>query len=144
MSNDLNEIKKKMEDILEASIPIVKIWEGLIIAPIVGTLDTERTQRLMEKLLQKIVEKEARVTILDITGVPTVDSRTAQHLIDTISAVRLLGSEAIITGIKPPIAQTLVHIGVILRDITTARSLSQGVEIAMNILGIKIVSKDQR
>jgi rsbT co-antagonist protein RsbR len=143
MSKDINDIKNKMEDILEASIPIVKIWDGLLIAPIVGTLDTERTQRLMEKLLQKIVEKEARVTILDITGVPTVDSRTAQHLIDTISAVRLLGSEAIITGIKPPIAQTLVHIGVILRDITTARSLSQGVEIAMNTLGIEIVNKDQ-
>jgi rsbT co-antagonist protein RsbR len=132
-----------MEDILEASIPIVKIWEGLLIAPIVGTLDTERAQRLMEKLLHKIVEKEARVTILDITGVPTVDSRTAQHLTDTISAVRLLGSEAIITGIKPSIAQTLVHIGVTLRDITTARSLSQGFEIAMNTLGIQIIKKEK-
>jgi rsbT co-antagonist protein RsbR len=142
MSKDIIDVKQKMEDILEASIPIVEIWEGLLIAPIVGTLDTERTQRLMEKLLQKIVEKEARVTILDITGVPTVDSRTAQHLIDTISAVRLLGSEAIITGIKPSIAQTLVHIGVAFRDITTARSLSQGFEIAMNTLGIQIVEKD--
>jgi rsbT co-antagonist protein RsbR len=143
MSKDINDIKQKMEDILEASIPIVKIWEGILVAPIIGTLDTERAQRLMEKILHKIVQEESQITILDITGVPAVDTRTAQHITDTISAVRLLGSKAIITGIKPSIAQTLIHLGITLRDIKTARSLSQGVEIAMNSLGIELVKKNQ-
>jgi rsbT co-antagonist protein RsbR len=142
MSNNTDDLKTRLEAILEASIPIVKIWEGLLIAPIIGSLDTERTQILMEKLLNKIMKEEANVAILDITGVPTVDSRTAQHLVDTISAVRLLGSNAIITGIKPPIAQTLVHLGIVLTDIKTAKSLDQGVKMALDLLGIKLTKKD--
>ncbi len=147
MSENLKErmeIKmEKINEILEASIPIVKIFDGLIVAPIIGTLDTERTQRIMENLLEKIMKEDAQVALIDITGVPTVDSRTSQHIIDTVSAVRLLGSKVIITGIKPPIAQTLVHLGIVLSDIMTARTLALGVKMALDILELKIVSTNK-
>ncbi len=142
MSENLKDKMEKVNEILEVSVPIVKIFEGLIVASVIGTLDTERTQRIIENLLEKVVKEEARIVLFDITGVPTVDSRTAQHLIDTASAIRLLGSEVIITGINPTIAQTLVHIGIALSDIKTARSLALGVEMSLEILNKKIVSKD--
>ena len=142
MSENLKDKMDKLDEILEISVPIIKIFEGLIVAPVIGTLDTERTQRIIEDLLENVVKEEARIVLFDITGVPTVDSRTAQHLIDTASAISLLGSEVIITGINPTIAQTLVHLGISLSDIKTARNLALGVEMSLNILNKKIVSKD--
>ena len=140
----LKEIKEKMNSILEYSIPIVKIWDNIILAPIIGTLDSDRTQQIMEELLNTIVKESALIAILDITGVPIIDSVTAQHIIDTVSAVHLLGSKVILTGIKPSIAQTLVHMGIILSNIKyTARSLAQGFKMALDILKLEIISKNK-
>lgn len=125
---------QQAEAILEQSIPIVQIWEGITLATIVGTLDTSRAQRLTEELLAHLTETEAEVALLDITGVPNVDTATAQHLIDTVKAVSLLGSEVIITGINPNIAQTLVHLGITMDDIQTKSSLSEGLEHGLSII----------
>jgi len=141
-NKDLQEKLDKVQEILEISVPIVKILDGLILVPIIGTLDSDRTQIIMENLLEKIMIESAEVVILDITGVPTVDSRTAQHLIDTVSAVRLLGSKVIVTGIRPSIAQTLVHLGIVLSDINTARSLALGVKRALNILNLELINSN--
>lgn len=122
------------EAILEQSIPIVQIWEGVTLATIVGTLDTSRAQRLTEELLTHLTENEAEVALLDITGVPNVDTATAQHLIDTVKAVSLLGSEVIITGINPNIAQTLVQLGITMDDIQTKSSLSEGLEHGLRLI----------
>lgn len=138
-SKALQEKIDRVEEILELSVPIVKILEGLVLVPIIGTLDSDRTQHIMENLLEKIMRENADVAILDITGVPTVDSKTAQHLIDTVSAVRLLGSKVIITGIRPTIAQTLVHLGIVLSDIMTARSLALGVKLALELLNLTLI-----
>jgi PAS domain S-box-containing protein len=133
-------IQRQAQEILEISTPVMQVWEGALVAPLIGTLDSPRTQRFMERLLQRIVETNSPVALVDVTGVPTIDTQTAQHLIDTISAVRLLGAQVILTGIRPAIAQTLVHLGVDLSGITTRSSLSGGLLVAMDSLGLEVVT----
>ncbi len=143
----LNEekIQKQAQEILEmATVPIVQVWEGIVLVPLIGTLDSQRTQQLMERLLHRVTETSSPVALLDITGVPTVDTQTAQHLIETIAAVRLLGAEVILTGVRPTIAQTLVHLGIDLSNVMTRSSLTAGLRMALNLLDLKVVSKDAK
>lgn len=127
-------VSRQTEEILEMSTPVIQIWEGVIAAPIIGMLDSHRTQQFMEHLLQKIVETNSLVALIDITGVPQIDTSTAQHLIDTINAVKLLGSKVVVTGIRPAIAQTLVHLGIDLKAITTKPSMSAGLRLALEMI----------
>jgi rsbT co-antagonist protein RsbR len=127
-----------------ATVPIVQVWEGIVLVPLIGTLDSQRTQQLMERLLHRVTETASPVALLDITGVPTVDTQTAQHLIETISAVRLLGAEVILTGVRPTIAQTLVHLGIDLSNVMTRSSLTAGLRMALNLLNLTVVSKDTK
>ena len=117
-------ITRQQEEMLELSTPVVKLWDGILGLPMIGTLDSARTQVVMESLLQKIVETGSALAIIDITGVPTVDTLTAQHLLKTVTAARLMGAECIISGIRPQIAQTIVHLGVDLGDVITKASLA--------------------
>jgi len=127
-------ISKQTEEILEMSTPVIQIWEGVVATPIIGTLDSQRAQQFMEHLLEKIVETKSPIALIDITGVPQIDTATAQHLIDTINAVKLLGSRVIITGIRPAIAQTLVHLGIDLQGIFTKPSMAAGLKMALEML----------
>jgi len=137
-----DKIKRQAQEILEmATVPVVQVWEGIVLVPIIGTLDSQRTQQLMERLLQRVTETSSPVALLDITGVPAVDSQTAQHLIETVSAVRLLGADVIITGIRPPIAQTLVHLGIDLNNVTTRSSLTAGLRMALSMVDKNVVVK---
>lgn len=129
------------QEILEISTPVMQVWEGIICAALVGTLDSMRTQQLMERLLERIAETGASIALVDITGVPAVDTQTARHLIDTATAVRLLGGRVILTGIRPAIAQTLVHLGVDLSEVRTRSSLATGFRSALEMLGLEIVNK---
>lgn len=144
---DLTERKRAEEkatlqarEIIEVSTPVIQIWDGILLAPLIGTLDSERTQQLMERLLERIVETNSGVALLDITGVPTIDTRTAQHLAETTTSVRLLGAQAVLTGVRPAIAQTLAHLGVDLGEITTRSSLAAGLRVALNLLNLQVVS----
>ena len=128
-------ISRQQQDMLELSTPVVKLWEGILALPMVGTLDSSRTQVAMESLLQRIVETGSDVAILDITGVPTVDTLTAQHLLKTVNAVHLMGAECIISGIRPQIAQTIVHLGVDLEDVVTKSSLADAFRMALRRTG---------
>lgn len=127
-------IRRQGQEILEISTPILRIWEGVVVAPLIGTLDSERTQRFMETLLEQIVETNSDVALVDITAVPMIDTQTAHHLIETISAVRLLGAQVILTGVSPSIAQTLVQLGIDLPGIITRSSLVSGLRKALDIL----------
>ena len=131
-------ISRQQQDLLELSTPVVKLWEGILALPMIGTLDSARTQIVMESLLQRIVETGADVAILDITGVPTVDTLTAQHLLKTVTAARLMGAECIISGIRPQIAQTIVHLGVDLGDIVTKGSLADAFALALQRRGMGV------
>ncbi len=113
-------IRGQQRDLLELSTPVVELWQGILALPVIGTLDSERTQSVMENLLQAIVDKRAEIAIIDITGVPTVDTLVAQHLIKTVSAARLMGADCIISGIRPQIAQTIVHLGLELNVVSKA------------------------
>jgi rsbT co-antagonist protein RsbR len=124
-------ILRQQQDMLELSTPVVKLWDGILALPMIGTLDSARTQVVMETLLQRIVETGAEVAILDITGVPTVDTLTAQHLLKTVTAARLMGAECIISGIRPQIAQTIVHLGVELGDVITKATLADAFAAAL-------------
>ncbi len=136
------EIKGQAAEILEmATVPIVQVWEGVVLVPLIGTLDSQRTQHLMERLLQRITDTGSPVVVLDITGVPTIDTQTAQHLIETISAVRLLGAEVILTGVRPIIAQTLVHLGINLSNVITRPALAAGLRVALNSLNLTVALK---
>ena len=117
-------IARQQQDLLELSTPVVSLWDGIVALPVIGTLDSARTQVVMETLLQRIVETEAAIAIIDITGVPTVDTLVAQHLIKTVAAARLMGADCIISGIRPQIAQTIVHLGVELTDVMTKATLA--------------------
>ena len=132
-------IMRQQEELLELSTPVVKLWEGVLALPIIGTLDSARTQVVMESLLQKIVETGSDIAIIDITGVPTVDTLTAQHLLKTITAARLMGAECIISGIRPQIAQTIVYLGVDLAGVTTKSSLADAFKLALQRTGMKII-----
>jgi rsbT co-antagonist protein RsbR len=131
-------IARQQQDMLELSTPVVKLWEGVLALPMIGTLDSSRTQVVMESLLQRIVETGAEVAILDITGVPTVDTLTAQHLIKTVTAARLMGAECIISGIRPQIAQTIVHLGVDLGDVVTKATLADAFKLALARSGLVV------
>ncbi len=131
-------IRRQGEEMLELSTPVIQLWDGILAMPIIGTLDSSRTQIVMEALLQQIVATRSPVAILDITGVPTVDTLTAQHLLKTVAATRLMGAECIISGIRPQIAQTIVHLGVSLGDIVTKASLADAFRIALKKLGRSI------
>jgi rsbT co-antagonist protein RsbR len=124
---------------LELSTPVVKLWEGILALPMIGTLDSARTQIVMETLLQKIVETGSALAIIDITGVPTVDTLTAQHLLKTVTAARLMGAECLISGIRPQIAQTIVHLGVDLGDVITKASLADAFALALEKSGRTVV-----
>jgi rsbT co-antagonist protein RsbR len=126
-------IKRQQEEMLELSTPVVKLWEGILALPMIGTLDSNRTQIVMESLLQKIVETSCEVAIVDITGVPNVDTLVAQHLLKTVTAARLMGADCIISGISPQIAQTIVHLGVELAGIVTKASLADALREALRL-----------
>jgi len=128
-------IARQQQEMLELSTPVVKLWEGILALPMIGTLDSARTQVVMESLLQRIVETGSGIAIIDITGVPTVDTLTAQHLLKTVTAARLMGAECIISGIRPQIAQTIVHLGVDLGDVTTKATLADALAIALERTG---------
>lgn len=135
-------LTQRAKEILEVSTPVLQVWEGVVVAPFIGTLDTQRAQQFMERLLDRIVETNSRVALLDVTGVPAIDTRTAQHLIETITSVRLLGAQAILTGVRPAIAQTLAHLGINLADVVTRSSLAAGLRVALDVLNLKITSQD--
>lgn len=133
-------IRQQQQDMLELSTPVVQIWDRIICLPLIGTLDSRRTQLMMERLLERIVHTRAEVAILDITGVPTVDTQVANYLIKTVTAVRLLGSTCIITGVGPSIAQTIVHLGIDLAGIITRNQLSDGIRLAFELTRQKVVT----
>lgn len=128
-------ILRQQQELLELSTPVVQLWENILALPLIGTLDSARTQVVMESLLQKIVETGALIAIIDITGVPTVDTLVAQHLLKTIAAARLMGADCIISGIRPQIAQTIVHLGVNLEDVVTKATLADAFVIALKKTG---------
>ena len=131
-------IRRQQQDLLELSTPVIKLFEGVLAVPMIGTLDSARTQVVMETLLQRIVETGSRLAIIDITGVPTVDTLVAQHLLKTVSAIRLMGAECIISGIRPQIAQTIVHLGIDLQGIASKASLADALALAMEQQGFVI------
>ena len=124
-------IQRQQREMMELSTPVVQLWDSILALPLIGTLDSERTQVVMESLLHKIVETGAAIAIIDITGVPTVDTLVAQHLLKTVAAARLMGADCIISGIRPQIAQTIVHLGVNLSEVTTKASLADAFAIAL-------------
>jgi rsbT co-antagonist protein RsbR len=131
-------IQRQQQEMLELSTPVVKLWDGVLALPLIGTLDSARTQVVMEGLLQRIVEQGAEIAILDITGVPTVDTLVAQHLIKTVTAARLMGADCIISGIRPAIAQTIVHLGVDLGNVVTKATLADAFAIALRKIGMSV------
>ena len=131
-------ITRQQEELLELSTPVVKLWEGVLAVPMIGTLDSNRTQIVMETLLQKIVETGSELAIIDITGVPTVDTLVAQHLLKTVTAIRLMGADCIISGIRPQIAQTIVHLGIDLQGISTKATLADALSLALQRTGWRI------
>jgi rsbT co-antagonist protein RsbR len=133
-------IRRQESEMTELSTPVVELWEGVLALPVIGTLDSSRAQTVMENLLQKIVETGSSYAIIDITGVPTVDTLVAQHLLKTIAAARLMGAECIISGIRPQIAQTIVHLGVELHGVATKSTLSDAFAIALARRGLTVVS----
>ena len=128
-------INRQQREMLELSTPVVKLWEGILALPMIGTLDSARTQVVMESLLQRIVETGSQIAILDITGVPTVDTLVAQHLLKTVTALRLMGAECVISGIRPQIAQTIVHLGVDLQGVVTKATLADALAWALKRTG---------
>jgi rsbT co-antagonist protein RsbR len=136
-------ILRQTDEIAEISTPVIKVWEGILALPIIGTLDSSRTQVVMENLLNEIVETGSTIAILDISGVPAVDSLVAQHLIKTVAATRLMGAECVISGIRPEIAQTVVHLGIDLSNIVTKASLASALKFAFNMLKLE-VKKSQK
>jgi rsbT co-antagonist protein RsbR len=133
-------ITRQQTELLELSTPVVTLWDGILALPLIGTLDSARTQVVMESLLQRIVDTGSLIAILDITGVPTVDTLVAQHLLKTIAAARLMGADCIISGIRPQIAQTIVHLGVDLNSVTTKATLADAFRVALKRTGLAVTS----
>jgi rsbT co-antagonist protein RsbR len=131
-------IRRQQQELLELSTPVIKLWEGILAVPMIGTLDSSRTQLVMEALLQRIVETGAELAIIDITGVPTVDTLVAQHLLKTVTAIRLMGAECLISGIRPQIAQTIVHLGIDLGGIMTKATLADALAVALKRTGYTV------
>ena len=136
-------ISRQQRELLELSTPVVKLWDGVLALPLIGTLDSERTQVVMENLLQMIVETGAGIAIIDITGVPTVDTLVAQHLLKTVAAARLMGAECIISGIRPQIAATIVHLGVDLSSVVTKATLADAFRVALKRTGQIVIGADR-
>ena len=135
-------IHRQQQELLELSTPVIKVWEGVLTLPLIGTLDSARTQVVMESLLQQIVATGASIAILDISGVPAVDTLVAQHLLKTVAATRLMGAECIISGIRPEIAQTMVGLGVDLSSVKTKATMAEALKEALKLAGVKIVRSD--
>jgi len=131
-------IRRQQEELLELSTPVVKLWEGVLAVPMIGVLDSSRTQMVMEALLSSIVSTGSQLAIVDITGVPTVDTLVAQHLLKTVTAIRLMGADCIISGIRPQIAQTIVHLGINLQGITTRATLADALALALRQTGWRV------
>lgn len=131
-------IQRQQEEMLELSTPVVKLWDGVLALPMIGTLDSQRTQVVMESLLQRIVDTGSEIAIIDITGVPTVDTLVAQHLLKTVTAIRLMGADAIISGVRPQIAQTIVHLGLDLQGIVTKANLADALALALKRTGLTV------
>jgi rsbT co-antagonist protein RsbR len=131
-------IRRQQHELLELSTPVVQLWDGILALPLIGTLDSARTQVIMESLLQRITETGSTVAIIDITGVPTVDTLVAQHLLKTIAAARLMGADCIISGIRPAIAQTIIHLGVSLQDVITKAKLADALGLALRQRGLAV------
>jgi rsbT co-antagonist protein RsbR len=136
-------IVRQQEEMLELSTPVVMLWDGIVALPLIGTLDSARTQVVMESLLQAIVQTNSRFAIIDITGVPTVDTLVAQHLLKTVTAARLMGAECILSGIRPQIAQTIVHLGINLTDVITKARLADAFKLALTRSGRTVVRTDK-
>jgi len=136
-------IYRQTDEITQISTPVIRVWDGILALPIIGTLDSARTQVVMESLLQEIVETGSSIAILDISGVPAVDSLVAQHLIKTVAATRLMGAECIISGIRPEIAQTVVHLGIDLSQIITKSTLASALKTAFTILSLEVNKKQK-
>jgi len=134
-------IARQQEELLELSTPVVKLWDGVLAVPMIGTLDSHRTQMVMESLLQRIVDTGSELAIIDITGVPTVDTLVAQHLLKTVTAIRLMGADCIISGVRPQIAQTIVHLGIDLQGIVTKATLADALSVAMKRVGYVVTRK---
>ncbi|MCX7513904.1 STAS domain-containing protein [Frateuria sp. STR12] len=132
-------IRRQQEELLELSTPVVKLWDGVLALPMIGTLDSQRTQVVMESLLERIVETGSEIAIIDITGVPTVDTLVAQHLLKTVTAIRLMGADCIISGVRPQIAQTIVHLGLDLQGIVTKANLADALALALKRTGLSVV-----
>ena len=137
-------IRRQQEEMLELSTPVVKLWEGILALPLIGTLDSARTQVVMESLLESIVQTNSRVAIIDITGVPTVDTVVAQHLLKTVTAARLMGADCIISGVRPQIAQTIVHLGINLLDVTTKATMSDAFAVALQKSGFLFIRQQKK
>lgn len=136
-------ITKQAEEMLELSTPVVKLWQGIVAIPLIGTLDSNRTQIVMESLLSTIVATNSKIAVIDITGVPAVDTLVAQHLLKTITAAKLMGAECILSGIRPQIAQTIVHLGINLTDVITKASLADALALALQKTGRAVVKIDR-
>jgi rsbT co-antagonist protein RsbR len=134
-------IARQQQELLELSTPVVQLWHGVLALPLIGTLDSARTQVVMESLLQAVVETGSEIAIIDITGVPVVDTLVAQHLLKTVAAARLMGADCIISGIRPQIAQTIVHLGVEINDVITKATLADAFAIALNRIGLQVTRK---
>jgi rsbT co-antagonist protein RsbR len=137
-------IARQQQELLELSTPVVQLWRGVLALPLIGTLDSARTQVVMESLLQAIVETGSSIAIIDITGVPVVDTLVAQHLLKTVAAARLMGADCIISGIRPQIAQTIVHLGVEINDVITKATLADAFAVALTRLGLQVSRKTSR
>ena len=124
-------VRNQAQAILDVSIPVIQIWQGVLAVPLIGNLDSQRTQDFMERLLSRLVETQSEVALVDITGVPIIDTQTAAHLIETFAAVRLLGARVVLTGVRPAIAQTLVHLGIDLTSVTTRPTLQAGLQLVL-------------
>ena len=136
-------IMRQQQELLELSTPVVQLWKDVLALPLIGTLDSARTQVVMENLLQKIIDTGASIAIIDITGVPTVDTLVAQHLLKTVAAARLMGADCIISGIRPQIAQTIVHLGVNLEEVTTKATLADAFLVALKRVGANVTRAEQ-
>lgn len=137
-------IIRQTNEIEEISSPVIQVWEGIVALPIIGTLDSSRTQVVMENLLNEIVDTGSNIAILDISGVPAVDSLVAQHLIKTVNATRLMGAECVISGIKPEIAQTIVHLGIDLTGIYTKATLASALRFAFQNLRLEVIKANKK
>lgn len=133
-------IERQKRDLIELSTPVITLWPGILALPVIGTLDSTRSQIVTERLLQAVANADCTVVIIDISGVPMVDTLVAQHLLKTISSARLMGVECIISGIRPEIAQTMVHLGIDLSGVKTKGSMARALEQAMEMMSLKVVS----